>query len=137
MREASLGLGERARAGFGGSPLRRTFAGGLGQCAADAGGVEIGAIDRGAGLLASGFIEATGIYAIETELVQQRDHNALVLTVVAGDREGEVSRAACRTAELHQVFGIDIVEGFDHGTPQLMLDPTAFRHAILDIGDYA
>ena len=118
-------------------PLRLALADGLGQGAAYAGSIEIGAVNRGAGLLAPGLREGAGIHAVESELVQELDHDALGPFVVARHGQCIAPRAAGRAAEIHQVLGIDIIERLDHGPAQLLLDPLAFGDPVLDFVDAA
>ena len=67
--------------------LWRLRAVGLGERAPHALAAQVGAIHRRAGLLAPRLIEATGVDAVEAEVVEERDQDRLGARVVAGDRQ--------------------------------------------------
>src|SRR3954464_70324 len=136
-RPASGRGGEGARAARGAAPLRRALPPRLGQRAPDALGVEVGGVDRGAGLLPPGLVQPAGVDAVEAELVDEPQHHRLGRRVVAGDRERDPPRGAGRLTALHEVLGVDVVECLDHRPAELPLDPPALDHAGLDRLDAA
>ncbi|EDY43112.2 hypothetical protein SSBG_01074 [Streptomyces sp. SPB074] len=58
-------------AGWSGAELRWTLRGGGGQCGDDLVGARGQPVDRGAGLLAPGFVEAARVDGVEAEFVEQ------------------------------------------------------------------
>ena len=87
--------------------------------------------------MAPGLREGAAIHAVESELVQELDHDSFGPVVVARHGQCIAPGAASGAAEIHQMLGIDIIERLDHGPAQLLLDPLAFGHPVLDLVDAA
>ena len=101
-------------------------------------GVEVGAVDRRAGLLAPAVVERPGVHAVEAERLDQLEHPALGGLVVAGDGQRDPGRVARRAAELEQVPRLDGVERLDdRRVREVACDPAAGGRAALDVGDLA
>src|SRR4029450_3600974 len=116
-------------------PSRSAFSARARSCASYTIGVEICGIDRRARLLPPGFIQSTGVHSIESELVNQTQHDSLSRSIVAGDGQGDSPRSALGPAQLAQVLGINVVERFDYRPAELFLNPSALWHTIFDLAD--
>ena len=91
-------------------------------------GVEVRAVNRRAGLLPPGLIQPTGVDAVESEFVDESQHNAFGYVVVARDGQGDAPSAAFRSTELEQMLRNDVIKRLDQWPAQLLLNPQAFRH---------
>ena len=121
------GDSKRAGAVRGAAPLRLAVRARLGQRPPDALGVIVLGVDRGAGLLPPGLVQAPGVDAVEPQLIEEPDDDGLGAGIVARHRQGDPAGGAGGPAAFHQVLRIDVVERLDHGPAQLPLDPPALR----------
>src|ERR1700730_17541693 len=118
--EHSGGLGEIARALRGSAPGRGALLLRFREAAPPPVGVVILRIDGRPGLLPPRVVEAAGVHGVEADLVDQPHDRGLRVRVVTGDRECDATRAVGTLAEFEQMLRVDVVEGFDHGTAQLL-----------------
>src|SRR5262247_668359 len=138
----AMGAGPRRH---GASDTRLTFGAvfgdpasvGFGQRAPESGGAEIPAVGRRSGLLPPRLVQITAVDRVEAEIVDEAQHDRPGVQRIAGDRESDPPRGSPRNTLLEEAFGEDVVEGLDHGTPDLPRDPLAVEHAPLDRIDAA
>src|SRR5438105_13468324 len=116
-----------------GDPVSISF----GQRAPQSSGFKILAVSRRPGLLAPGVVQITAIDRVEAEIVDKAHHHRFGSQRIAHDRESDPPRGSPRHALLEKAPGEDVVERLDHGTPDLLRDPLAVKHASLDRGDAA
>jgi hypothetical protein len=58
----------------------------VGETAPKRGGIKVGSVDRSAGLLPPGIIQATSVDRVESKLVDEPKHHFFRLCIVARDR---------------------------------------------------
>jgi hypothetical protein len=80
-------------------------------------GVEVRAVNRRAGLLPPGLIQPTGVDAVESEFVDESQHNAFGYVVVARDGQGDAPSAAFRSTELEQWCAMMLLNALTTGRP--------------------
>jgi hypothetical protein len=108
---------------------------GFGESPPESSGFKVLAVSRGSGLLPPGVVEIAGVDGVEAELVDETEHECFGIRRIAGDRESYPPLRSPRDTFLKQAFGVDVVERFDHRTPDLLRDPLAVRHAAVDCID--
>src|SRR5258706_6891843 len=105
--------------------------------ALESSGFKIPAVSRRSGLLPPGVVQITTVNRVEAKIVDEAKHYRLGVQGIAGDREGDPPVRSFRNALLEKALGEDIVERLDHGTPDLLRDPLAVKHASVDRIDAA
>jgi len=97
--------------------------------------IEVCSIDRRIGLLPPRLIQAASIYTIESKLIDELQDDGFGFIIIAGYRQSNSPSGAFGLPQLQQVLSMDIVEGLDHGTVQLLRNPSAFRRSGFDYLD--
>ena len=109
----------------------------FGERAPESSGFKVLAVSRRSGLLPPGVVQITTIDRVEAKIVDEAKHCCLGVQRIAGDRESDPPLRSPRNALFEKAFGEDVVEGLDHGTPDLLRDPLAIEHAAVDRIDAA
>jgi hypothetical protein len=89
------------------------------------------------GLLPPGVVQITTVDGVEAKIVDQAKHRCLGVQRVTGDSESYPPRVSFLNALLEKTLGEDVIERLDHGTPDLLPDPVAVKHASVDRLDAA
>ena len=109
----------------------------LAKRASESRGVKVLAVSRRSRLLPPGVVQISTIDGVEAEIVDEAKHCCLGGQRIAGDREGDPSLRSLRSALFEKAFGEDVVEGLDHGMPDLLRDPLAIERAAVNHLDAA
>jgi hypothetical protein len=83
-------------------------------------------------LLTPRLLQPTSIHSVESELIDERKDGGLGSFVIARHGQGYASRCTSGFAKLQQVLRVNVVKCLDHSPAELLFDPAAFRHAVLD-----
>src|SRR6185436_4870973 len=116
-----------------GDPAADSF----GERAPESGGFKILTVSRRSGLLPPRVVQITAVDRIGAEFVDEAKNYGLGVRRITGDRKSYPPRRSPRNTLLAKALGVDVVESFDHGTPQVLRDPLAVEHASLDRIDAA
>jgi hypothetical protein len=100
-------------------------------------GSKILAVSRRSWLLPPGIIQITTVDRIEAKIVDEAKHCCLGVQRIAEYRESDPPLRSPRKAFFEKAFGEDVIEGLDHGAPDLLRDPLAIEHAAFDRIDAA
>jgi hypothetical protein len=100
--------------------------------APESSGFKVLAISWRSGLLPPGIVQITTVDRVEAKIVDEAKHCCLGVQRIADDRESDPPLRSPRNALFEKAFGEDVVEGLDHGTPDLLRDPLAIEHAAVD-----
>src|SRR6478609_6243629 len=120
-----------------GAKLRSSLGGRPGEVVAHTLRIVIRAIDGSPRLLAPRFVQRSRIHAIESELIEEANHDRLRFRIVASHRKRDSPGCPGRLAAIEQMLGVDVVEHLDRRAPELIRHPPALRGAALDLLDAA
>ena len=104
----SGGGDEAARVVRSASPLGRAISLRFGKCPPYAFSVEVLGVNWSAGLLLPGVIKPTSVNSIESEFVDELEHDGLGNIIVTRHWKGDTTGSACRSSQFEQVFSIDV-----------------------------
>src|SRR2546428_5220385 len=116
-----------------GDPAPNSF----GERTLESSGFKILTVGRRSGLLPPGVVQIATIDRVEAKIVDKAKRCCLGVQRIAESRESYAPRRSLRNAVLAKALGEDVVERLDDGTPDLLRDPLAVRHALVDCIDAA